>query len=146
MSTSTRKWKALIVDDEDLARKLVREMLSTHPEIDIAAECANGMEAVKAVSEHKPDLLFLDVQMPKLTGFDVLELIDRVGTAVVFVTAFDQYAMKAFDVHAIPHTFTIDAAGVLQDEHIGDASIEGKLRKQLARAREFPAADMAAPQ
>jgi two-component system, LytTR family, response regulator len=98
-----RKWKALIVDDEELARKLVREMLATHPEIEIAAECGNGMEAVKAAGEHKPDLLFLDVQMPKLTGFDVLELIDRNGVAIVFVTAFDQYAMKAFDVHAVDY-------------------------------------------
>jgi two-component system, LytTR family, response regulator len=61
------------------------------------------MEAVKAAAEHKPDLLFLDVQMPKLTGFDVLELIDRTGVAIIFVTAFDQYAMKAFDVHAVDY-------------------------------------------
>jgi two-component system LytT family response regulator len=98
-----RKWKALIVDDEELARKLLREMLSSHPEIEIAAECTNGMEAVKAAAEHKPDLLFLDVQMPKLTGFDVLELIEREGLAVIFVTAYDQYAMKAFDVHAVDY-------------------------------------------
>jgi two-component system LytT family response regulator len=91
------------VDDEELARKLVREMLSGHPEIEIVAECGNGMEAVKAAAEHKPDLLFLDVQMPKLTGFDVLELIDREGVAVIFVTAYDQYAMKAFDVHAVDY-------------------------------------------
>jgi two-component system, LytTR family, response regulator len=97
------KWKAVIVDDEELARKLLHEMLSTHPEIEIAAECGNGMDAVKAVGEHQPDLLFLDVQMPKLTGFDVLELIDRNGVAIVFVTAFDQYAMKAFDVHAVDY-------------------------------------------
>jgi two-component system, LytTR family, response regulator len=98
-----KRWKALIVDDEDLARKLLREMLSGHSEIAIAAECANGMEAVKAAAEHKPDLLFLDVQMPKLTGFDVLELIERPGVAVIFVTAYDQYAMKAFEVHAVDY-------------------------------------------
>jgi two-component system, LytTR family, response regulator len=98
-----KKWKALIVDDEELARKLLREMLSCHAEIEVAAECGNGMEAVKAAAEHKPDLLFLDVQMPKLTGFDVLELIEREGVAVVFVTAYDQYAMKAFDVHAVDY-------------------------------------------
>jgi two-component system, LytTR family, response regulator len=97
------KWKALIVDDEELARRLLREMLSSHPEIEIAAECGNGMEAVKAAAEHKPNLLFLDVQMPKLTGFDVLELVDRAGVSVIFVTAFDQYAMKAFDVHAVDY-------------------------------------------
>jgi len=98
-----RKWRALIVDDEELARTLVREMLSAHPEVEVVAECGNGMDAVKATGEHKPDLLFLDVQMPKLTGFDVLELIDRAGVAIIFVTAFDQYAMKAFDVHAVDY-------------------------------------------
>ena len=74
-----------------------------HPEVEVVAECANGMEAVKSAGEHKPDLLFLDVQMPKLTGFDVLELIDRAGLAIIFVTAFDQYAMKAFEVHAVDY-------------------------------------------
>ena len=103
MSSSRQKWKALIVDDEELARKLLREMLGSHPEIEIAAECGNGMEAVKAAGEHKPDLLFLDVQMPKLTGFDVLELIDRHNVGVIFVTAYDQYAMKAFEVHAVDY-------------------------------------------
>jgi len=103
VSGPSKTWKALIVDDEELARKLLREMLSCHAEIDIAAECGNGMEAVKAAGEHEPDLIFLDVQMPKLTGFDVLELIERDGVAIIFVTAYDQYAMKAFDVHAIDY-------------------------------------------
>src|SRR6476619_2866999 len=93
---------AIIVDDEELARGLIREMLEKHTEIKVLAECANGFEAVKAVSEHKPDLLFLDVQMPKLDGFEVLELVDR-EVAVVFVTAFDQYAMKAFDAAAVDY-------------------------------------------
>jgi two-component system, LytTR family, response regulator len=100
---ANRKWKAVIVDDEELARHLLREMLSTHADIEIVAECANGMEAVKATAEHLPDLLFLDIQMPKLTGFDVLELIDTKGVAVVFVTAFDNFAMKAFEVHAVDY-------------------------------------------
>lgn len=103
MNGAKRKWQAVIVDDEELARTLLREMLNAHPEVDVVAECGNGMEAVKAIGEHQPDLLFLDVQMPKLTGFDVLELIDRNGVAIVFVTAFDQYAMKAFDVHAVDY-------------------------------------------
>jgi len=101
--SANRKWKALIVDDEELARKLLREMLASHAEIEIVGECGNGMEAVKAVAEHEPELLFLDVQMPKLSGFDVLELVDPAGLAVIFVTAFDQYAMKAFDVHAVDY-------------------------------------------
>jgi len=97
-----KRWKALIVDDEELARHVIREFLQSHSEIDVAAECANGMEAVKAVAEHKPNLIFLDVQMPKLTGFDVLELIGT-DVPVIFVTAYDQYAMRAFDVHAVDY-------------------------------------------
>ena len=97
-----KKWKAIIVDDEELARHVIREFLLPHPEIAIAAECANGMEAVKAVAQYQPDLIFLDVQMPKLTGFDVLELIGT-ETPVIFVTAYDQYAMRAFEVHAVDY-------------------------------------------
>jgi two-component system, LytTR family, response regulator len=96
------QWKALIVDDEELARHVIREFLQSHPEIGVVAECANGMEAVKAVAEHKPNLIFLDVQMPKLTGFDVLELIGT-DVPVIFVTAYDQYAMRAFEVHAVDY-------------------------------------------
>ena len=97
-----RKIGALIVDDEELARQILRDLLQAHPEIQILAECANGFEAVKAIAEHKPDLMLLDVQMPKLTGFDVLELIEE-DVAVIFVTAYDQYAMKAFEVHAVDY-------------------------------------------
>jgi len=93
---------AIIVDDEELARALLREYVVSSPGIDILAECANGFEAVKAISEKKPDLVFLDVQMPKLDGFEVLELIGQ-EIAVIFVTAFDQYAMRAFDEHAVDY-------------------------------------------
>jgi two-component system LytT family response regulator len=99
---TSSKLRAVIVDDEDLARQILREYLCGELDIEIVGECANGFAAVKAVSEHKPDLLFLDVQMPKLDGFEVLELIDR-EVAVVFVTAFDQYAMKAFDAAAVDY-------------------------------------------
>jgi two-component system LytT family response regulator len=97
-----KKIRAVIVDDEELARQMLREFLAGHAEIEIAAECANGFEAVKAVTELKPDLVFLDIQMPKLDGFEVLELI---GTerAVVFVTAYDEYAIRAFDIHAVDY-------------------------------------------
>lgn len=97
-----KKITALIVDDEELARLALRELIKARPEIRVVAECGNGFEAVKAVAEHKPDLIFLDVQMPKLTGFDVLELIGT-ETAVIFVTAYDQYAMRAFEVHAVDY-------------------------------------------
>jgi len=94
--------RAVIVDDEELARQLLREYLKDAGGVEIIAECANGFEAVKAVAEHKPDQVFLDVQMPKLDGFEVLELIDP-GTAVIFVTAYDQYAMRAFDANAVDY-------------------------------------------
>jgi two-component system, LytTR family, response regulator len=94
--------RAIIVDDEDLARHILREYLRSEPDVEIVAECANGFDAVKAISEHKPDLLFLDVQMPKLDGFEVLELTAS-EVAVVFVTAYDQYAMKAFDAAAVDY-------------------------------------------
>jgi two-component system LytT family response regulator len=97
-----KKIRAVIVDDEDLARQVLCEMLAGHPEIEIAAQCANGFEAVKMVVELKPELLFLDIQMPKLNGFEVLEL---VGTdhATIFVTAFDEFALRAFDIHAVDY-------------------------------------------
>jgi two-component system LytT family response regulator len=97
-----RRISAVIVDDEELARSLLREYVESSAGIDIVAECSNGFEAVKAISEHKPDLVFLDVQMPKLDGFEVLQLIGA-DVAVIFVTAFDQYAMKAFDAHAVDY-------------------------------------------
>jgi len=90
------------VDDEDLARQLLREYLEAEPGVEVVAECANGFEAVKAIGELKPDLIFLDVQMPKLDGFEVLELMES-SSNVIFVTAYDQYAMKAFDAHAIDY-------------------------------------------
>ena len=126
---------AVIVDDEELARHLLREYVESSASIDIVAECANGFEAVKAISELKPDLVFLDVQMPKLDGFEVLELIGR-DVAVIFVTAFDQYAMKAFDAHAV-------------DYLLKPFSLE-RFEKALERARQRlgeklpPAAELAA--
>jgi two-component system, LytTR family, response regulator len=101
-SESGRKIRALIVDDEDLARQVVREMLAPHPEVEIIGECANGFEAVRMVTELKPDLLLLDIQMPKLDGFEVLELIGT-DVAVVFVTAYDEHALRAFEVHAVDY-------------------------------------------
>jgi len=102
MTQTSGRVRAVIVDDEDLARQVVRELLEAHPEIEIAAECANGFEAVKAVTELKPDLLFLDIQMPKLDGFEVLELIGT-DMAVIFATAYDQHALRAFEVHAVDY-------------------------------------------
>lgn len=101
-SDGTKKIRAIIADDEDLSRRLIREYLTGESDIEVVAECGNGFDTVKAVSEHRPDLLFLDIQMPKLDGFEVLELIGT-EVSVVFVTAFDQYAMKAFDAAAVDY-------------------------------------------
>jgi len=94
--------RIVIVDDEPLARAVVREYLGAHTGVEVVAECGNGFEAVKAVTELSPDLVFLDVQMPKLSGFEVLELLGR-DVAVIFTTAYDQYALRAFEVHAVDY-------------------------------------------
>jgi two-component system LytT family response regulator len=94
--------RTVIVDDELPARELLREFLSADEDCEIVAECANGFEAVKAVAQHDPDLLLLDIQMPKLDGFEVLELLDR-SPIVVFVTAHDEHALRAFEVHALDY-------------------------------------------
>ena len=96
------KLRVAIVDDEMPARQILREFLDGDSQVEIVAECANGFDAVKAVAEQRPDVLLLDVQMPKLDGFEVLELVGR-DTAVIFTTAYDEYALRAFDVHAIDY-------------------------------------------
>jgi len=94
--------RVAVVDDEPLARAVLCEYLAAEPNVEVIAQCANGFEAVKAVSELSPDLLLLDVQMPKLDGFEVLDLVGR-DVAVVFTTAYDQYALRAFEVHAVDY-------------------------------------------
>jgi two-component system, LytTR family, response regulator len=111
---------ALIVDDEELARQLLREYAETAGGVQIVAECGNGFDAVKAIGELKPDIVFLDVQMPKLDGFEVLELVNP-PPAVIFVTAYDQYAMRAFDAHAVDY--------LLKPFHLD------RFKKALERAR-----------
>ena len=112
--------RAAIVDDEELARQLIREYLWEAGGVEVVAECGNGFDAVKAIGELRPDLVFLDVQMPKLDGFEVLELIDP-PPAVIFVTAYDEYAMRAFDVHAVDY--------LLKPFHLD------RLKKALEKAR-----------
>ncbi|MBN2571282.1 MAG: response regulator [Ignavibacteriales bacterium] len=97
-----RKFKCIIIDDEKLARDIVKNMLSNNSDIEIIAECENGFDGLKAIQELKPDIVFLDVQMPKITGFEMLELLDEIPE-IIFTTAFDQYAIKAFEVNAIDY-------------------------------------------
>ncbi|SER44880.1 LytR/AlgR family response regulator transcription factor [Pedobacter rhizosphaerae] len=94
--------RAILIDDESLARDIVKYYLSDHPEIEVVAECVDGFEGLKAINQHKPDLIFLDIQMPKISGFEMLELVED-KPAVIFTTAFDEYAIKAFEVNAVDY-------------------------------------------
>jgi len=99
---TNNKLKAIIIDDEKLARDLIRNYLSQYDTIEIIDECENGFEGIKSINENNPDLIFLDIQMPKLNGFEMLELIEE-NYNIIFTTAYDQYALKAFDVNAIDY-------------------------------------------
>jgi two-component system LytT family response regulator len=118
------KIRALIVDDEPIAREGLRTLLAAERDIEVIGECGNGRQAVKAIREQSPDLVFLDVQMPQMDGFDV---IDEIGAsrmpAVVFVTAYDQYALKAFEINAM--------------DYLAKPFDEERLQKTLERARRF---------
>lgn len=94
--------KVIIIDDEPLARGIVKEYLKSFSHLEVVAECGDGFEGVKAIAQHQPDLLFLDIQMPKINGFEMLELIDN-PPPVIFTTAFDEYAIKAFETHAVDY-------------------------------------------
>ncbi len=94
--------KIIIIDDEPLARSIVAEYIQTHSDLELVAECNNGFEGVKAIMQHKPDLIFLDIQMPKINGFEMLEIIDE-KPSVIFTTAFDEFAIKAFEANAVDY-------------------------------------------
>jgi len=94
--------KAIIIDDEPLARDIIKEYLRSYPFINLVQECGDGFEGVKAIAQNQPDLIFLDVQMPKINGFEMLELLST-APSVIFTTAFDEYAIKAFEAHAIDY-------------------------------------------
>ena len=94
--------KCLIIDDEPLARDIIKSYLKEIPDFEVIEECADGFEGVKAIAKHKPDLIFLDIQMPKLTGFEMLELIDETPK-IIFTTAYDEYAIKAFEQNAVDY-------------------------------------------
>lgn len=94
--------RTILIDDEPLARGIVKHYLSDHPQVEVVAECSDGFEGLKAITLHKPDLIFLDIQMPKISGFEMLELVDD-KPAVIFTTAFDEFAIKAFEVNAVDY-------------------------------------------
>lgn len=95
-------YKVILIDDEPLARQLIKTFLKAYSEIEIVAECGDGFEGFKAIQELSPDLIFLDVQMPRVNGFEMLELLEK-KPSVIFTTAFDEYAVKAFEAHAIDY-------------------------------------------
>ncbi|MFL5527519.1 MAG: LytR/AlgR family response regulator transcription factor [Gemmatimonadaceae bacterium] len=118
--------RAIIVDDEALARRAVRQQLDRHPEVRVLAECATGAEAVRAITAHDPDLVFLDIQMPGGSGFDVLDRISDAGRpAVVFVTAYSEYAVKAFEVNAVDYVL----------KPVDDSRFDAALSRVRARLR-----------
>src|SRR3984885_219611 len=94
--------QTVIIDDEPLARLIVKEYLQDFPQVNVAQECSDGFEGLKAIQQHKPDLIFLDIQMPKINGFEMLELVEQ-PPGVIFTTAFDEYAIKAFESHAVDY-------------------------------------------
>ena len=136
MTDLPSRLRVVVVDDEELARAVVREYLRQAPDVEVIAECANGFDAVKAVSELRPDVLLLDVQMPKLDGFEVLELVGK-DVAVVFTTAYDEYALRAFDVHAVDYLLKPFSA-----ERLGEAL--ARARGRLGRGERGPSPDVAA--
>lgn len=94
-----KKVKTVIIDDEAPARNIIKKYLENFPDLEVIAECANGFEGLKTIQEQKPDLFFLDIQMPKISGFEMLELLEEVPV-IIFTTAYDEYAVKAFEVNA----------------------------------------------
>lgn len=96
------KLNVLLVEDEELARDLLKSYLQDHPAVNLLGECENGFEGVQKINELKPDLVFLDIQMPKITGFEMLQLLDH-KPDIVFTTAYDQYALKAFEINAVDY-------------------------------------------
>ncbi|MFT2007121.1 LytR/AlgR family response regulator transcription factor [Pontibacter sp. 13R65] len=129
--------KCLVIDDEPLARSIVLEYLQNYPDIQVMQECGDGFEGVKAIMQHQPDLVFLDIQMPKISGFEMLELIDA-APGVIFTTAFDEYAIKAFEANAIDYLLKPFSADRF------DAAIKKWLQQQQSTGQEpSKAADQA---
>jgi two-component system LytT family response regulator len=121
--------RALVIDDEPLARMVVLEYLQAFPQIEVMQECNDGFEGLKAIQQYQPDLIFLDVQMPKINGFEMLELVEQ-QPAVIFTTAFDEYAIKAFEAHAVDYLL----------KPFNKDRFNKAIEKYLAQAREAPAA------
>ncbi|MGN6163356.1 MAG: LytR/AlgR family response regulator transcription factor [Flavisolibacter sp.] len=135
--------KAIIIDDEPLARLIVKEYLQQFSQIEIVQECNDGFEGVKAIMQHQPDLIFLDIQMPKINGFEMLELIEQ-PPAVIFTTAFDEYAIKAFETHAVDYLrkpFSKERFDKAIEKFVSQSSLQQqkKATQELLHANDLPA-------
>ncbi len=134
--------RALIIDDEPLARMVVQEYLQDIGDVEVIQECGDGFEGIKAINQYKPDLIFLDVQMPKINGFEMLELLDY-RPAVIFATAFDEYAIKAFEAHAVDYLlkpFSKDRFRQAVMKYLGQTQVQAqKQTEQLLQSTAMPA-------
>ena len=125
--------KSIIIDDEPLARSIVKEYLQEQNQVEVVQECNDGFEGVKAIVQHRPHLIFLDIQMPKINGFEMLELLDE-KPSVIFTTAFDEYAIKAFETHAVDHLlkpFTKERFEKALEKFFSQAPVQKKNTEEL---------------
>jgi len=128
--------RSLIIDDEPLARSIVKEYLQQQNEIEVLQECNDGYEGVKAIMQHKPHLIFLDIQMPKINGFEMLELLDE-KPSVIFTTAFDEFAIKAFETHAVDYLlkpFTRERFQKALEKFYSQAPVQKKNTEELLQS------------
>lgn len=128
--------RSIIIDDEPLARSIVQEYLQGHNEIQVMQECNDGFEGVKAIMQHKPHLIFLDIQMPKISGFEMLELLEE-KPSVIFTTAFDEYAIKAFEAHAVDYLlkpFTKERFDKALEKFFSQAPVQKKNTEELLQS------------
>src|SRR6201985_1329359 len=133
--------RALVIDDEPLARMVVLEYLQGFPQITVMQECNDGFEGLKAIQQHQPDLIFLDVQMPKINGFEMLELVEN-PPSVIFTTAFDEYAIKAFEAHAVDYLlkpFSKDRFNKAIEKYLAQAPAPTQLAKKTEELLEAAA-------
>lgn len=132
--------KVIIIDDEPLARSIVKEYLQTVEDAELVAECNDGFDGIKAIQQHQPDLIFLDIQMPKINGFEMLELIEN-PPAVIFTTAFDEYAIKAFELNAVDYLlkpFSKDRFEKAIQKYLHKQNNNGSLNNVVETAAESP--------
>ena len=135
----SEKLKVILIEDEELARDLLKSYIKDHPKIELIAECENGFEGVQKINELNPDLVFLDIQMPKITGFEMLELLDH-KPEIIFTTAYDQFALKAFDYSAVDYLlkpFSKDRLMVAIDKVIERIGDEANSTDKLEKVSEF---------